>query len=891
MTASVSAWRILLPSVVVALLCAAGARAQIVLPIPPTVAASGSPRTIVTGDLSGDGLPDVALTAPAAGRIRLLILGVSGEFVAGDLINVGGEPAGLFAADFDGDSDLDLAWTDARSGDVGLLLLQPGAPPTWQLVRRGGPDEPTDVVIADVDGDQRPDVVAAHRGADELVTYPNEGGVLGEGRPESVGDRPDVLALLQHPGGPTLALRQSGRLSRNVELTALADGRRTSIPLPGGGQIFAVDVEGDGVDELLLADEDRGELVVLHYQDDAWTETGRFEADAEVCGVAAATVAPGHRRLAVGSRGRRRVALYRVDAGSVVRESNWYSGGDMGDLHYEDIDADGAPDVFVAQAALQRLQVMPPLGDGVFAQRAPSAPAGGRSLATGSDLDGARLLAVAGADAGQVGVYRMAGPDPGNPLLLAAAPGVRAVRFAELDGQPGIDLASVSRTGGFRVHLANGTGGFSAAGGFVPTGEVADLTFVDVVGGPALDLVLARLDPPALVVHEGRGDGTFVASAAVEVGTNEPLVAVRTEDLDLDGRQDVVALGFDSLLTIFLNRAGEALAGVDLLVTNSPRDVGFGRFNADAYPDMVTINEGNSGFSVVTSLLPGVYTVAVRGTPSLPGASRLEVADFDLDGVDDLCVLTPSSRSVGVHLNTGTAAEPLTRFSPPVQFELCEGGADLAVLDLDADGRPDLVGLDGTADVLTVRLSDPFGSLARAGATVQVELLEGGRRIHVRSEVEYAHDLRLRRLPGNAVLALERSGPGAFEAFDAEPASGELVYLVENVLGVELDRAVVAPAAVTGVADRGGPVLLPVSYEPGRAVLRMRAPAGVQPELRIYDLRGRRVTRLELSPQGDGWFEGVWTGTDWRGRPVSRGRYLVRASLGPVVETGSVHLR
>jgi hypothetical protein len=71
----------------------------------------------------------------------------------------------------------------------------------------------------------------------------------------------------------------------------------------------------------------------------------------------------------------------------------------------------------------------------------------------------------------------------------------------------------------------------------------------------------------------------------------------------------------------------------------------------------------------------------------------------------------------------------------------------------------------------------------------------------------------------------------------------------------------------------------------------MRAATGILPEIRIYDLRGRRVAELEAVRQEGGWFEASWSGTDLRGRPVSRGRYLVRASLGPVTGTRSIHLR
>jgi hypothetical protein len=847
----------------------------------PSVSSPGFPRRMVTGDLTGDGLKDLAATSPSFGRIRVHALTPSGEFLGGASVFVGGNPAALFAADFDRDGDLDLAWADEASGDVGVLLQTPGSSPVFEILRQRGPDEPTAVVLADNDGDDWPDLVSAHRGADQLVLYPNLDGELGVAEAEPAGDRPDRLILLEHPGGPTLAMRQSGRLSGDVRLRNLEDGSRGVLPVPGGGEIFAVDMDGDARDELLIIDEILRELVVYRNASGQWTEDTRFAVDGQVTGVAIAQTAPGQRRLAVASRERRRVMVYEDQGSGMQRVSAWYVGGGMGELLYEDINGDAAPDVVVAQADLQRLQVLPPLGSGFFAAEAASTPAGPTAVTRGSGISGEVLFAVPASIAGQVAVYSVQGTLLGEPLLLDAADGVWAARFADLDGNPGSDLVSVSRTGGLRVHLSDGGGGFTPGAGFIPVGEIADLALVDVVGGPALDLLLARLDPPALVVHEGRGDGTFVVVPAAEITTTEPLVVVRGHDLDLDGRLDIVALGFDSLLTIFLNRAGEALAGVDLLVENAPRDVAFGRFNADAFPDMVTINEGASDFSVLTSVLAGVYTVSVRGTPSLPGASRLEVADFNLDGVDDFCVVASGTRSVGIHLNNGTPEEPQSRFTPPVQFELVESPVDLAVLDLDGDGSPDLVGIDSGAAVMVTRLSDPFGAAGSPTAVLEVDEQPTQRTVQVRSTAEYAHDLRLTRLPGNVVLPLEKIGPGFFEALDDADFSLDLVYVVEDRRGTELDRLSLPARVVTGAPSDLRPRLLPTRYESGRAILRMRAPVGVVPEVRIYDLRGRRVMRLDVVGEGEGWFEASWSGTDFRGRPVSRGRYLVRASLGP----------
>ena len=203
---------------------------------------------------------------------------------------------------------------------------------------------------------------------------------------------------------------------------------------------------------------------------------------------------------------------------------------------------------------------------------------------------------------------------------------------------------------------------------------------------------------------------------------------------------------------------------------------------------------------------------------------------------------------------------------------------------------PDLLGIDGNADVLVLRLSDPFGVVSGLSASLELDPEPAGSRVRVHSSAEYAHDLRLFRLPGGQILPLTKLAPGLFEALDTLAPVPDLTYVVEDRRGVELDR-VAGVARVTAAGPDDAPWVLPVRYEPGAAVFRMRSPGGIQPRLAVYDLRGRRVSRLEPRPDGDSWYEARWTGTDFRGRPVGSGRYLVRASIGAYTRSLSVLYR
>ena len=54
----------------------------------------------------------------------------------------------------------------------------------------------------------------------------------------------------------------------------------------------------------------------------------------------------------------------------------------------------------------------------------------------------------------------------------------------------------------------------------------------------------------------------------------------------------------------------------------------------------------------------------------------------------------------------------------------------------------------------------------------------------------------------------------------------------------------------------------------------MRAPSGVSPEVRIFDLRGRLVRELVDRDYEAGTWQVTWNGRDDSGRTVASGTYL-----------------
>jgi hypothetical protein len=179
--------------------------------------------TLVVADLNGDGKLDVAVDNSPASTVAVLLGTGSGQLAAPAAYDVGESPDALFTADLNGDGAPDLiamgvgitVLLDQGDGTFGAgiplapgLVPYPGAPPQ----------------IQDLDGDGRPDLV--------FTAGPS-------------GEAPNVLVVMNQGGGAF-----SAPVSYAVPITA-------AILLP------MVDVDGDGVPDLIVEDAYQAALALL----------------------------------------------------------------------------------------------------------------------------------------------------------------------------------------------------------------------------------------------------------------------------------------------------------------------------------------------------------------------------------------------------------------------------------------------------------------------------------------------------------------------------------------------------------------------------------------------------------------------------------------------------
>ncbi|HYO57080.1 VCBS repeat-containing protein [Archangium sp.] len=330
-----------------------------------------------------------------------------------------------------------------------------------------------------------------------------------------------------------------------------------------------------------------------------------------------------------------------------------------------DFDGDGNPDLISADR--RGLTVLLNQGDGNFAP-APGSPVpvgAGLHLLALADLDRDGDLDVLATGHDHAGVFVWLGnghgeltAGPGSPHL-AHGPEIRAhnhgLAVGDLsgDGVPDV-LTANDGDGTASVLLGDGTGQFAhAPGSPMSVGAEPYLsTLADVDGDGFLDAVMPLVGDDALAVLRGDGRGGFAPAVGSPQATLARPYAVVVTDLEGDGRGDVLIAHDDT--------------------------------------DRMTILSGAEG----GRLVPAV------GSPFALGQRvfRMATADFNGDGAID--VVGAAGDRLLVFL-----AQPGGNFARFSRVELSGGGWNVAIGDLDRDGKPDLVSPDSAAGVLKLWLS------------------------------------------------------------------------------------------------------------------------------------------------------------------------------------------
>ncbi|MBI3845338.1 MAG: VCBS repeat-containing protein, partial [Planctomycetes bacterium] len=296
------------------------------------------------------------------------------------------------------------------------------------------------------------------------------------------------------------------------------------------------------------------------------------------------------------------------------------------------------------------------------------------------------------------------------PAGTAASP--VAVAIADLDGDSNLDFATANNaTNTVSVAFNDGTGVFTFGPDLAVGNSPSAILATDLTGDGHVDIAVCNQADGTVSVLLGVGGGAFAAAQTFSCWTGSGSArpaAIAGADVDGDGRMDLVVAnsGTDSAVVLLGDGAGNFGAPLVHPVGQKPvAIVAANLAGPDARPDIVTVNEDSSTFSLLLNH-GGTPTSAPRtsaGTDPIDSVT----ADFDRDGDADLAVLDAGSGLVRLFLGQGTGT-----FAIGATLTVGSGATAIAMGDLDQDGIVDLAVTRGAADQVVAFIGDGFGGFS-----------------------------------------------------------------------------------------------------------------------------------------------------------------------------------
>jgi hypothetical protein len=705
------------------------------------------PQALAVGDLDGDGNADLLLThtggnmAAPDSLVRVFMGDGKGGFTAKGDYKAGASPLGLTVADWDRDGKADVAVACSGSKSVALLL---GA---GDGTLRAGPRfaagvRPIAVVPADFDRDGKIDFAAVNMGT-------------GKAKPQGL---QAVIDSVVSDSSSVDVYRAASTAKDGGK--ASAGGYRRGANLASGGQPVAAtscDWNADGFVDLVLAERGASALAVWPGKaNGAFGAVQALPVEMPPSDVAAGDVTGDGRADLLAP-----ISAPTPDGKQSWALAVWTGGGDgnprvtrFEDRHcyrlaLTDFDQDGKSDV----VALGRdgVALLRGVGDGTFAPPVYERVNAGSSFAV-AKLDGDDKLdlvctnptgqAVAllfgnaglfGAAAG-TGAEITTGAGPGHLLALdldrddkrdlvatnTAAGSVSALlnqgggNFArtdfetgeaptftaggDVDGDGDNDLVVMMVRGRASeiVLLRNrGDGGFERRVQIATGVDPASVVLADVTGDDKLDLLVPRNSQPEVLVYAGRGDGAFQPPSKVALGHLPNHFA--TGDLNGDGKLDFAAADTRKLaLTACLGKGdGTFTASPSIRSKLEPSGLAIADVNEDRKADLVVTGRRTSRAAFVLAGV-GDGTFGQRTDIAVgPGAGAATLVDLDGNGRLDLVAPDAQLGAATVLLREADGA-----FGQRRDYGTGPDPSAIAIADLDGDGRLDLaVSSRGTGTV------------------------------------------------------------------------------------------------------------------------------------------------------------------------------------------------
>lgn len=699
------------------------------------------PYFAAAGDINGNGMPDFVIANSNANTITIQPGSFSGSELGNPPVSnrvdfaVGASPRAVAIGDVDGDGKPDVVTANAASGTVSVLRNTStsgfiDASFFTTRVDFAVGFSPFSVAIGDLDGDGRPDLVTANAASGTVSVLRNTT-VTGSLTTSSFASKVDLPAG-NVPRAVTLAdLNRDGKpeiIAINEQSNTVSILRNVSSPGALTGASFAAKIDlatgasPAGIATGDLDDDGRLDLVVTNYGSHS-VSVIRNLAD------------PGE-----------------FFANTFAAKVDFATGSQPFFSSVNDANGDGKPDIITANTGSNTVSLL--RNNAATGSISATSFAAKTDIVTGAGYPICTILQ----DFSQDGIPEVltlhAGFD--NFSITYMRPSSAVPVITSLGLTSGITGTQLTINGfNFNQTAANNIVYFGATKATVSFSSTTYLA-VTIPSGTTYQAVsvlntatgLTGYSAKPFVVTFPHPFGTTGVSSnffrpPVDFTTGTLPYFIAAGDLDGDGKADMVTVNAnDNTVSVIRNTAGFAAinaasfaAKTDLPAGADPRAAAIGDIDGDGKLDIVVANAGSSSVSVLRN-------VSVAGTLDASSfASKVDfttganpfsvaIADLDADGRNDLVVASNVSGGfVSVLRNTGSPGTiNASSFAPKVEYAAGGSLRAVAVSDLNGDSKPDIAVINSqfTANAVSIlRNTSVTGILNASSFAAPVGFLTG----------------------------------------------------------------------------------------------------------------------------------------------------------------------
>ncbi len=692
----------------------------------------GATYSVAIGDLDGDGKPDLAVANNFDNNVSVFRnTSVSGSITTSSFdtkvnFTTSAAPNSIAIGDLNGDGKPDMTVTSSTTSSVSVLRntsisgsITTGSFDTKVDFTTGS--SPFSVAIGDLDGDGKPDLAVANSGVNSLSILHNtstSGSISFDTQvpfTTASGSRSVAIGDLDGDGRLDLAVTNGSNNSvsifRNTSTNGSIDATSfaTKVDFTAGNLSFKIaigDLDGDGKLDLAVSNVNGNNLSIYRNNPPIPPVITTFSPAVGPVGTTVTIAGTGFSTIPANNIvffGATKATVTIASTTSLtVTVPTGATHAAISVLNTSTNLAAYSPKAFLPTFAPSKGSINPL----DFATKvdfiAGTKP--GYTAIGDLDGDGKADMAATNETSNTVSLFLNTG-NSGSPSFAAStsiATGIKpqGVAIGDIDGDGKPDMAITSYQDNIvSVYRNTSTlGNISfAARVDVPLGSCPFFVVIrDIDGDGRADLVTANKDANIVSIILNTGSINNITFAArVDFVAGAEIYSVTVGDIDGDGKPDVAAAAYaDSKVAVFRNTSGPGIVSfepkIDFAV-NTPYSISIGDVDGDGKSDLVTANLMLNNVSVLrnTSSSGNVSFAPKIDFATGQKAYNVAIGDLDGDGKNDFAIPNYTDNTVSILHNTGSSGT--ISFAAKVAVATGAGPAYVSIGDMDGDGKSDLL--------------------------------------------------------------------------------------------------------------------------------------------------------------------------------------------------------